>query len=347
MGLVAIFMTQVPETGTRCDCAGEPRRIGGREYLVRGALTRRIRWATIPPRLHAGIERINLRWRITRLGAQWFILFLVFIQLSGCASLMSSMTSQMAGNLADTIANSKDVQTVKEGIPAYLLLIESFLRNSPNDPKLLMSAARLNDVFGLLVGGKRAKLLTADALTYGLRAACVSHKASCDMRKMPFDKFKRMVNGLHKEDVPAMYAAGVAWVSWIQAHSGDWNAIGELGRVKYLMARIVDLDDSWDHGGPELYLGGLETTLPASMGGHPEKARKHFERAIQISNGKYLMDKVVYAEQYAKLTFNKKLYDRLLKEVLAANPVVPGMTLANEIAQQKAKTLLAQSKDYF
>ena len=83
------------------------------------------------------------------------------------------------------------------------------------------------------------------------------------------------------------------------------------------------------------------------MGGHPEQGRRHFERAIQISDGKFLMDKVVYAEQYAKLTFNQKLYDRLLKEVLAANPVVPGMTLANEVAQQKAKTLLAKSDDYF
>ena len=94
-------------------------------------------------------------------------------------------------------------------------------------------------------------------------------------------------------------------------------------------------------------MGGLETLLPASMGGHPEEGRKHFERAVAISGGKFLMDKVIYADQYAKLTFNKKLYEKLLKEVLAADPVVPGMTLANEIAQRKAKTLLAESDDYF
>lgn len=257
------------------------------------------------------------------------------------------MTSRMAGNLADTIANSRDVETVKEGIPAYLLLIDSFLRTSPNDPKLLMSAAQLNDAFSLFVGAKRAGMLTQKALGYAVKAACISHKPSCNMRKMPFEKYKEMVDGLRRRDVPVMYAAGVAWASWIQANSGDWNAIGELGRVKYLMARMVALDETWDHGGPQLYLGGLETALPASMGGHPEKGREHFERAIAISKGKYLMDKVVYAEQYAKLTYNQKLYNRLLKEVLAADPVVPGMTLANEVAQQKAKALLAKSDEYF
>lgn len=267
--------------------------------------------------------------------------------LAGCASMVSSMTSQMAANLADTIANSTDVETVKEGVPAYLLLVDSFLKSNPDDVKLLMSAAQLNDAFSLFVDGDRAKLLTQKALDYSIRAACISNKHSCGMRKMPFDKYKEMIDSLKRSEVPVMYAAGAAWVSWIQANSGDWNAIGELGRVKYLMARMIALDDTWDNGGPELYMGGLETILPAAAGGHPEKGRMHFERAIQISGGKYLMAKVVYAQQYAKLTFNQKLYDRLLKEVLAANPVVEGMTLANEVAQQKAKAMLAGSDDYF
>ena len=167
------------------------------------------------------------------------------------------------------------------------------------------------------------------------------------MQHMPFGDFKKVVDGITEQDVPVMYTVGVAWTGWIQAASGDLAAIAELGRVKYLMGRLIALDESWDNGGPQLYMGGLETILPASMGGHPEEGRKHFERAIQISGGKFLMDKVVYAEQYARLTFNKKLHDRLLKEVLAADPVVPGMTLANEVAQQKARALLAESDDYF
>ena len=89
----------------------------------------------------------------------WLLLSLTLV-LSGCASMVSSMASRMADNLADTIANSQDVETVKQGIPAYLLLIDSFVRGNPDDPQLLMAAARLNGSFSALVEGPRVKLLT-------------------------------------------------------------------------------------------------------------------------------------------------------------------------------------------
>jgi len=72
----------------------------------------------------------------------------------------------------------------------------------------------------------------------------------------------------------------------------------------------------------------------------------HFEKAIKI-NEAYLMTKVIYAQQYARLMFDQELHNRLLNEVLLAEPVVEGMTLTNLIAQERAKDLLASSKDYF
>jgi len=139
----------------------------------------------------------------------------------------------------------------------------------------------------------------------------------------------------------------VAWTGWMQAHSSDWNAIAQLGKVKYLMNRCIELDETISDGGPHLYMGGLETVLPASLGGNPEKGREHFERSIEISQGQFLMAKVVFAEQYAKLVFDKALHDRLLNEVLSANPVSEGRTLTNTVAQTRARELLAESDDYF
>jgi len=272
---------------------------------------------------------------------------LVLMMLASCATLVGSMTSQMAGDLADTISNSRDVDTVREGVPAYLLLIDSFLRSSPDNPKLLLAAAQLNGSFSTFAEEDRAKLLTAKALEYSLHAACVVEKSMCEVRSRPFDEYRAAVDGLDSRDLPVMYGLGVAWTSWIQANADDWNAIAELGKVKYLMERVIALDETWSDGGPQLYMGGLETILPASMGGHPEEGRKHFERAIEISGGKYLMTKVIYAQQYARLVFDKELHDRLLREVLAADPVVEGMTFANEVAQMRARELLATSDDYF
>ncbi|MFT5929112.1 MAG: hypothetical protein ACI805_002241, partial [Candidatus Azotimanducaceae bacterium] len=65
------------------------------------------------------------------------------------------------------------------------------------------------------------------------------------------------------------------------------------------------------------------------------------------SEGKFLMTKVIYAQNYARLVFDKALHDRLLNEVLAADPIAPDMTLTNMVAREQAKALLADSDDYF
>ena len=61
----------------------------------------------------------------------------------------------------------------------------------------------------------------------------------------------------------------------------------------------------------------------------------------------FLMAKVVYAEQYAKLVFDQRLHDALLNSVLAADPIAPNLTLINTLAQERAKQLMMESNDYF
>jgi len=275
------------------------------------------------------------------------VVLLVVVGLSGCANLVSGLTAKMADDLAYTILNSDDLDTVREGVPAYLLLIDSFLRSSPDNKNLLLAASSLNGSYSIFADEERAKRLTAKSLSYALKAACISSKRLCNFRSLGFQEFQTVVDKIRLADVPVTYATGVAWVGWIQANSDDWNAIAELGKVRYLMERVIVLDETWENGGPHLYMGGLETILPAALGGHPEKGRTHFEKALALSQGKYLMTKVIYAEQYARLVFNKEIHDRLLNEVVSADPVVEGMTLTNRLAQERAKELLASSDDYF
>lgn len=260
---------------------------------------------------------------------------------------MSRATSGLANDLAATILNANDVDTVREGIPAYLLMIDSFLRSSPDNPDLLLAASSLNGAFSNFTEPERSRLLTTKSLDYALRAACIEVRSMCDLRSQSFAAHQALVAGLDSKAVPVAYALAVAWAGWIQAHSDDWNAVADLSRVKHLMARVIELDEAYDDGGAHLYMGGLETLLPAAMGGRPEQGRKHFERAIELSEGKFLMAKVVYAEQYARMTFDKELHDRLLEEVLAGDPVVEGMTLTNIVAQQRARVLLEESDAYF
>jgi len=49
----------------------------------------------------------------------------------------------------------------------------------------------------------------------------------------------------------------------------------------------------------------------------------------------------------ATLNATVSQHDRLLNEVLSADPIAPGFTLMNVLAQERAKKLLESGKDYF
>ncbi len=280
-----------------------------------------------------------------------FVLLLTgsFTVLSGCSSIISSATSKMANNLSSTILNSDDPQTVADGAPAYLLLVSSFLKDGGDNESLLRSAATLHSAYSgvFIKDKKRASKMSTKALGYALKAVCVSNENFCNLRKMPFDKFKQDLSKLTKDDIANWYVLGTAWAGWIQANSNDWNAVAELARVKVVFKRLLVLEPTYKNGGAHLYMAVLTTLLPPALGGKPEIGKKHFEQAISLSKNKNLMAKVLFAEKYAKLVFNKELHDKLLNEVLKADPVVTDLTLMNTLAQQRAKELLAMSDDYF
>ena len=268
---------------------------------------------------------------------------------TGCTSMLYSATNNMASNLSHAMLNHDDLDTIKGAAPAYLLMADGLLRDYPNDVALLTAAAQLYSAYaGVFVSEpERSKRLTNRALKYALRAACIQRALACEWRKQRYNVFKDSLAELGKEDVPVFYTLGSTWAGWIQAHSKDWNAIADLPRVTAIMQRIIELDETYQQGAAHLYLGISYTLLPPAMGGKPELGRQHFEQAITLSDGNNLTVKVLYARQYARLVFNRELFERLLQEVISADPVAPDLTLMNILAQQQAEQLLAEANDYF
>jgi hypothetical protein len=59
------------------------------------------------------------------------------------------------------------------------------------------------------------------------------------------------------------------------------------------------------------------------------------------------MPRVVYAEFYARYTFDRELYEKLLREVLAAPDADRDSALMNSVARKRAQALLEQADDWF
>ena len=265
------------------------------------------------------------------------------------AGCVSRIAGRLADGLSGAIADHPDPATVRDGGPAYLLMVDALLRDDPDNPNLLRSAAELYATYAEVYVDEpeRVRTLTDRGLDYGLRAVCAAGKAMCGVRKMDFAGFEAALGRTGAGDVPALYALGAAWAAWIGARKDDWNAIADIARVEATMARVVALDETHREGGGHLYLGVLATLTPPSLGGRPEEGRVHFERAIDLSGGRNLMAKVLYARHYARTVFDRELHDRLLNEVLAADPDAPGFALSNRLAREQAAELLAESEAYF
>ncbi len=277
------------------------------------------------------------------------LLLPLLIILSACASMLASTTGKFAGDLSSAVLNQDDLQTVQDGAPAYLLLLDGMLASDPKNEKLLITAARLYGAYASIFVTEpgRARRLTEKARSYAVRAVCLSNEPLCRSWQRPYDDFAAALATLKASDAPLLYTFAATWASWIQTHSDDWNALADLPKVEAAMRRVVALDESYDNGGAHLYLGVLNTLRPAALGGKPEEGQVHFQRAIELSQGRNLMAKVQYAEKYARLVFNRTLHDRLLHEVTAADAAQPGLTLINTLAKQQAQKLLASAKDYF
>jgi len=268
---------------------------------------------------------------------------LFLFALTGCGMM------NLGDGLSKAIMNQDDPEIVRDGAPAYLLLADGLIQNNPKDVNYLIAGAKLYAIYaGVFVESpERAQRLASKARSYGQRALCLKNRSACDLAALPYDQYTTALEQLGKRDLPVLYAFTLTWLVQIQVGDANWNGMAELPKIEAALERIVVLDGTYENGNPQLYLGVLNSLRPAALGGDPEKGRRYFEQAIVISNGEALAMKVAYARYYARLVYNQELHDRLLVEVVEAESHIPGLTLANVLAQREAKELQESAADYF
>ena len=269
--------------------------------------------------------------------------------LTGCASLMNTVTSRMADNITLAILNQNDLETVRLGAPAYLLMLDGLIEGDADNTDLLLAGAKLYSSYtsAFIDDEERAKRLAGKSFAYARTALCNEISQLCDASMSRLDDFLDGLAGTDVDDVPVLYGFATAWAGWIQVNASDWNALADLPKLTVLFEQCIKLDENFDDGGSHIYLGVLTTQLPPSLGGKPEQGRAHFERANEISAGKNLMINVLMAQHYARMVFDQELHDQLLQAVLTEPAEVPGLTLINTIAKLQASELLEESVDFF
>jgi len=147
-----------------------------------------------------------------------------------------------------------------------------------------------------------------------------------------------------KRDVANLYWLAAAWGSAIANAKDDMQLVGDLPIVSALMKRALVLDEGYEEGSIHEFF----ITYDAAQGDGKAAAKKHFERALELSHNKKLAPYVSYAEAVCVDAQDKKEFVRLLDKVIAFDvDSDPDHRLVNILAQRRARWLMSRIADLF
>jgi hypothetical protein len=289
---------------------------------------------------------------LIRTGKTLAVIF--FLVLLGSCSVNKKMTTIGAASLVEDVAKASykqtDLRVIREGMPAYLMLLDGMVEGWPDSDRLLLAAAQAYSSYAAaFVGDEDAAfrdVLLQRAKAYALQALAL-RGVSAPLAS-PFEQFERQVGRMSTADMPYVFWSASCWGNWVAARSSSITALAELPRVETLMRRALALDETYYYGGPHVFMGVLDASRPPVAGGSLERAKQHFLKAIEIGQGKFLMAYVYYADAYARKALDRELFTFTLQKVLdTPADSVPELTLLNTVARQKARSLLEKTDEYF
>lgn len=275
--------------------------------------------------------------------------------IAGCGLYQNIATSagvDIIQGLITSVQRQSDPELVRQGLPSVLLMIDGLLISSPDDPALLLAATNAyvsycQAFLSAETESERAVKLYGRAREYGLRV----------LRQRPFfeqaldasfDEYLAALEQFTVDDVPDMHATAAAWLGWIIAGADSMEALAELPRALALTERVLALDESYGDGSSHLVFAVFYTVQPRGAGQDLERAKRHFERAIELAGPGSLLPRVLYAEHFGKATLDEEFFVDTLNEVVEVDVAkYPDHRLVNEIAQQRAGDLLSRREDIF
>lgn len=291
------------------------------------------------------------------------ILMVVMLASVGC-SLRSMAVNAIVPTLADPTVylSEEDPELVREALPFLLKTIESILTSSPDHREALLfacqgfalyanafletdaSLAQWEDyeVTDLLNG--RARRMHVRARDYCLRRIELDYPGIAKQLRLDPEN---AVQVFEDNDVETMYYLGGSWALAISLGLDQPALAADLPAVRALMRRAAVLDEDYNRGVLQTALITLES-VPDYMGGSADRAREHFARAVELSEGLDAAPYVSLASGVSISGNDRAEFERLLNEALKIDPDEDiSNRLLNIVTQKRARVMLEHIDDLF
>lgn len=281
--------------------------------------------------------------------------------LAGC-SLERVAVNRLGDALASgssVYASDDDPEFVGDALPFGLKTIETLLARSPEHEGLLLAAssgfsqyayaflqaeadyAEEADLERATRLRGRAVRMYRRALGYaqrGLEARQPGWRAAYDAAPAAG------LRAFGREDVGQLYWTAAPLAAAVALAKDDSELAAELPLVDALLARALALDEAFGEGALHEFAIAWEGGRPAAGGGSVERARRAFERAVELSGGKRAGPFVTFAETVAVARQDRAEFEALLARALDVDvDAAPQHRLANLVAQQRARWLAARA----
>jgi len=273
--------------------------------------------------------------------------------LSGCsrAGLAVGAMTPILENTKVAAFSSSDLRTFNAATPSNLLLLEGLIETRPKNENLRLTAAMLYFSYAFTFDDPADYTYASGLYSRGFehaRTALFKSRAIEAAWNTPYDEFVAATRKLTKKDLePAVWTVA-NWSQFVALHLDSTQVLVEIPQLIALLERVVEIDGTYFEGLPYMILGSLHAFRPPLMGGDPEAARKNFEAAFAVSEGKFLLAHYLYAKFYSYRTQDSEEFESRLRWVIAQpDSILPEYRLLNTIAKEKAAGLLKEKDDLF
>ncbi|MGW8208206.1 MAG: TRAP transporter TatT component family protein [Syntrophobacteria bacterium] len=279
----------------------------------------------------------------------WLLLY-----AGGCIPTKQARVAAVAYTAEDVLraaAKQPDPAIVRDGSPAYIMLVDGLIEAYPNNGELLTAGCQAYTVYASSFvedsdPGKAARLY-AKAKKYGFRALSLRR----DFQQAAWgnvNEFVVFLREFNEEDVPALFWTSSAWAKLISLNLDSVEALADVPMLEATMQRVIELDEGFYYGSPHLHMAAYLAAKPSIAGGNLDKAKDHFDKAFALGADKLLSAKVLFARYYAVRLKDRALFEKTLQEVIETPAdEVPELTLSNTLAKERAREFLERADEYF
>jgi len=290
---------------------------------------------------------------------------LAVASFTGCSTMINNAVANAltGGGAAAVFTEDSDPELVRGALPFAIKMYEALLFSTPRHQGLMLTTGSLFIMYANAFvhtpadmlpfceweaqqeGWARARQLylrghsiLLDALEQRHRGFTAAAQNEDDMRVFA-QRFR-------SRDVPVLYWAVAGGLAAFSLEVLDSELAMQIPVWRIMIERAFELDP--DFSGLDELLLLYFASVPEAHGGNRERARYHFERAMERSGGNSTGALISYARSISVPEQDFDTFEERLERVLAINPDDnPSTRLITILDQRRARWLLYNAEDFF